>query len=190
MGKNPEGFVAILYAENKSNLGKHCRTTTLYGTDLVNLILASQTGLSPFRHKIHFREFIPDDIQLRDSDLKMMAKAKVGPIDNATAKAFGRVDQIFRHRRLLTGHIFFLCDFTKWTLFYFDQRDTSQRGNHWKHGSHLHVLTHLWPRWTAKSIWKEFVSGNPEISGALHVRFELRDYTHPEVWASPDKDAI
>jgi hypothetical protein len=174
--KNLEGLVKILYIEKKSELVKHCRSTTLYGTDLVNLILSSEVGVFPFRHEIHHREFIPDDIQIRETDLATMSNAKVGTMDTQTAKAFGRVDQIFEKRRLLTGHLFFLPNLKRWSLFYFDQRDTSARRNHWEHGPHLHVVTHLWPSWTSKSVWREFTSGNPQISGALHVRFLSRDY--------------
>jgi hypothetical protein len=126
MRKNLGALVVILYAEKKADLANHCRTTIFYGSDLVNLILASETGLFPFRHEIHHREFIPDDIQIRESDLNTMARAEVGTMDRATAKACGRVEQIFEERRLLTGHLFFLPDLAKWTLFYFDQHDTSK----------------------------------------------------------------
>ena len=95
------------------------------------------------------------------------------------AKAFGRVDQIFQKRRLLNGHLFFRPDHERWALFYFDQRDMSAADNHWEHGSHLHLVTHLWPNWTAQSVWREFRSGNPQISGALHVRFKYRDAPAP-----------
>jgi hypothetical protein len=177
MGKNFEALTTILSAEKTSDLTNHCRTTTLYGTDLTNLVFAAEIGLIAFRHRIHHREFVPKDIQLRDTDLSTMAGAKPGPMDKVTAKAFGRVDQIFEKRRLLTGHLFFLPDLSNWTLFYFDQRDTSKHDNHWQHGSHVHVIRHLWPNWSAESVWKQFTSGsNPEMSGALHVRFDMRDY--------------
>jgi hypothetical protein len=176
---NPAYFAQILYEEKKSDLARFCREITLHGDDLANLVLSSAARIFPFLHESCHREFIPDDVQLRPRDLETMGKAEIGPMEKSVAKAFGRVDQIFQTRRLLNGHLFYRPDRARWGLFYFDQRDVSDEDNHWKHGSHLHLVTHLWPNWTTQSVWREFCSGNPLISGALHVRFKYRDESAP-----------
>jgi hypothetical protein len=177
--RNPEYFVEILNVERKADLVKLCRSITLHGDDLANLVLSSKVGTLPFLHDSHHREFIPNDVQLRPKDLKTLAGAEVGKMTASVHKAFGRVDQIFRTRRLLNGHLFYLPDRTRWALFYFDQRDMSAGDNHWQHGSHLHLVTHLWPGWTVETIWRQFHSGDPQISGALHVRFRYHEPRAP-----------
>lgn len=74
-------------------------------------------------------------------------------------------------RRLVNGHMFFTPDQSNWHFFYFDQRDIDRYNNHWIHGPHVHYLNYLWPRRTAESVWTEFVSGNPSMKGALHIRY-------------------
>jgi hypothetical protein len=104
-----------------------------------------------------------------------MAEAKKGRLEGKAKKAFGKIPQIFSTRRLLVGHMFYTTDHSNWHFIYFDQRDTDHRSPHWKHGSHLHMINHLWPQHTAVSLWKWFNSGNVQLSGAIHIRFLRQD---------------
>src|SRR5262249_14535351 len=96
-------------------------------------------------------------------------------------KTANKISAIFDDRRLLSGHIFFTPDKSEWHFFYFDQRDFAERGNHWQGGSHIHLINYLWPDRTADATWKEFCIGNPQMRGALHVRFQRRATSGPHV---------
>ena len=82
-----------------------------------------------------------------------------------------KISSIFDERRLLSGHLLFNADSSNWHLLYFDQRDMARQNNHWEAGSHIHLINHLWPKWTAQTIWDEFRTGNPMMKGALHLKY-------------------
>jgi hypothetical protein len=157
------------------DLKRLCRSTTLYGGDFAGLVLAAGTPVFPYLHAIHAKEYVPEGLKPTGHDLKTMASAKVGRMSPDVAKAFGKIDQIFVQRRQLVGHMFYMPDHAIWHFFYFDQRDTSTRRNHWKAGSHIHLVNFLWPKRTAENVWHEFNSGNVQMKGSLHLRFIMRD---------------
>jgi len=160
-------------------LRRLCKSTTLYGGDLVGLVLVAGTPAFPYLHRIHAREYVPEQLKPTDADLRRMASGKVGQMSKEVAKAFGKIDQIFVHRRQLVGHMFYTTDQATWHFFYFDQRDTSSRHNHWKAGPHIHLINFLWPDRTAEGVWGEFISGNVQMKGSIHVRFIMRDEPAP-----------
>jgi hypothetical protein len=83
-----------------------------------------------------------------------------------------KIGQIFKDRRYLVGHIFYIPDLSEWHFFQFDQRDLEhERGNHWKEGPHVHFLNWLWPNYDAKTLWENFSSGKAKLTDSLHVRY-------------------
>lgn len=100
-----------------------------------------------------------------------MGKAKVGTMPPDVAKAFGKITQIFKDRRLLNGHMFLCPQTGRWHFFYFDQRDTDVRDPHWEHGAHIHFVNWLWPGLTGQGVLETFASAKPKFKGALHLRY-------------------
>jgi hypothetical protein len=161
----------------KSELKKHCRRTTITQRALVNLILACETHMiPPWQHQIHYRDFVPDQLELTEADRLSLVSNGVGKMNSPAKKAANKIGEIFDKRRLLVGHLFFTPDLKYWHLFYFDQRDFAERGNHWKYGSHIHLINYLWPSLTAEGVWEQFRTGNPNMQGALHVKFRRRPH--------------
>ena len=160
--------------EKKSDLTRHCRTVTIAKSDLASLIFATMSGRLPWEHRAHHRQFVPDHLDLTEDDRAAMATNGVGPLGPTAKKAANKIGAIFDERRLLSGHIFFNSDFSDWHFFYFDQRDMARRKNHWDGGAHIHFINKLWPNRTAQSVWEEFCMGNPQMRGALHIRFDDR----------------
>lgn len=172
---NPEGIqviMDILFAKKLKDVKKLCRDRPINLSDFVNIILACDTGLLPWHHQISYRDFRPTHLDLTEDDHKAITSNGVGKMNPAASKAFGKIVQTFAERRYLVGHMFYTLDHANWTFFYFDQRDTEIRDNHFKGGAHIHVLTHLMPNRTAKDVWKEFHDGNPEMKGSYHVKWE------------------
>jgi hypothetical protein len=154
----------------KSDLRKHCRSQGILGIDLSNVILACEAGELPWRHKIRYRDFIPQHLELTEDDKKAMLSSdlKSGSIIPPYLR---KLTRIFSERRYLVGHLFYTIDLTNWHLLYFDQRDTAQRSNHWKEGSHIHLINCLCVQTDVQTVWDEFNSGNPQIRGSIHIRW-------------------
>ncbi len=167
-------LLAILSIKKKSELKKRCRSIIISQGALANLILTTRCGALPWLHQIHHRDFQPEHLHLSEADKRALISNDVGPMKPAAQKAARKISAMFDERRLLSGHLFFKADLSEWHLFYFDQRDYSDRNNHWEGGSHIHLINHLWPDRTAQGVWNEFCTGNPQIRGALHIRFQRR----------------
>jgi hypothetical protein len=164
-----DDLVTIFSIDRKQELKRHCRTAIITQTDFANLIMTCMIGGAPLAHQRHHREYIPNHLQLSENDLGTLTAT--GQFKARAQKTMRKVSAIFDERRLLTGHIFLSPDQSRWHLFYFDQRDFSERNNHWDGGAHIHLINWLWSGRTAQSTWKEFCDGNPKMKGALHIRF-------------------
>lgn len=164
-----DDLISILSIDRKQELKRHCRVATITQTDFANLIMTCMAGGIPLSHRRHHRGYIPDHLQLSEHDIG--ALTPTGQFKERAQKTMRKVSAIFNERRLLSGHIFLSPDHSRWHLFYFDQRDFSERNNHWDGGSHIHLINWLWPGRTAQSTWREFCDGNPNMKGALHIRF-------------------
>ncbi|MBX3513670.1 MAG: hypothetical protein KF748_01265 [Xanthobacteraceae bacterium] len=158
----------IFLFDRLADLRKYIDTITISKSEFSDSIIACEARLIPWLHEISHRQFIPDHLHISEKDRDEMSKARVG---QPLPKAFRKIMATFEERRLLVGHLFYHEDPELWHLFYFDQRDTEADRNHWKEGSHLHLincLTH--PRSSAEEVWQDFHDGNPKMKGALHVR--------------------
>jgi hypothetical protein len=173
-----EQLFQLLLASTKSELRKRSRAIVITKAALADLVLGSMGGLTPWNHRRHHREFVPSHLVLTEDDKAAFVANGVGPAVGGARKFINKISAIFDERRLLSGHLFFTSDFSNWHLLYFDQRDTALNGNHWEGGSHIHLINHLWPKWTAQTIWEEFCTGNPQMKGTLHLRF-VDEYRQP-----------
>jgi hypothetical protein len=172
-----ESFPALLKLfefDKKRELERYCRATVISGTDFANLVMACGLLRIPFWHKLHYRDILPEHLNLSEADHKALTDNDVGPLGPAAAKVVRKMGQLFEERRYLVGHIFYNPDLTKWHFFCFDQRDLEdRRPNHWKEGSHVHFMNWLWPRQDAQSVWTEFVKGNYRPGNSIHLRFQM-----------------
>ena len=169
--QNLPSLLEILYFKKKRDLVRHCRNAIIYQVDFAAFILACETGTFSWNHQIFYRDYVPPHLPPTQENLNSLASNGVGPLRGEAAKVMNRIAQIFEERRLLVGHMFYDKDISNWHFFYFDQRDLSNKGNHWKEGSHIHLINHLWPNYDAESLWNKFCSGNIQLSGSLHIKF-------------------
>jgi hypothetical protein len=166
-------LLEILFCERKGDLKKLCRSKIITSSAFAEFILASMAGATPWDHRRHHRQFTPEHlIPGPDEHLSLTKKGAMTP---AAQKFMRKISVTFAERRLLSGHLFFNADLSNWHLIYFDQRDMADRGNHWNGGSHIHLINHLWPQWTAQSIWDAFRSDKPAMVGAMHIRYDREE---------------
>jgi len=169
---NQKSFLELLKIfeiSKKSILEKHCNKLTIHGKDFSKLILSAEEGLSNYSHNIYHREIVPKDLQ---PTLDTLPKVRLDSLNTVEiSKLLKRLAQVIKTRRQLVGHMFYNKDITQWHFFYFDQRDTSETGNSWKNGSHVHLINHLWPNHDPVYILKEFLEDKPNFKGSFHIRF-------------------
>jgi len=166
-----EQLVQLLLTSKKQQLKQLCRTTIITKSAFADFILGSMGGLTPWNHRVRHREFVPEHLNITEEDKGAIVSNGVGRAGPRAQTFMNKIHAIFEERRLLSGHLFFTNDLSNWHLLYFDQRDISRHRNHWDGGSHIHLINHLWPNWTAQTIWDQFCSGNPQMAGAYHLRF-------------------
>jgi hypothetical protein len=166
-----EQLLKILLSSKKQELRALCREAVITKAAFANFILGSMSGATPWDHRAHHREFVPPHLNITKEDRTEIVSSASDKTESRVPKFLRKISAIFDERRLLSGHLFFTADLSNWHLLYFDQRDISRNRNHWDGGSHIHLINHLWPKWTAQTIWNEFCTGNPQMKGALHVRF-------------------
>lgn len=166
-----DNLLSIFTIAKMKELKKHCRDTSIQQRDFANFIMACKSGHMPWHHAPTHRTFTPDHLPPTEEDLSALHSNGVGPLKPDAKKTVSKVFALIDERRVLSGHMFFSEDFSDWHFFYFDQRDRARRGNHWHGGPHIHILNRLWPNRSAASVWDEFNSGNPQMRGALHIRF-------------------
>lgn len=167
-------LLAIFDILEKSKLVEHCKNAVVYSTDLANLILASQAEVIAIRHIPVFQHHHPEHLILTNEDLSALGSNGVGPLRPRAQKTVRKLDEMFAQRRMFCGHLFWMPESAgEWHLFYFDQRDVSDRNNHWQHGSHIHLMsmvTH--PRLDPNDLLGRLASSKrPKLGGSLHIRY-------------------
>ena len=158
---------------SKRDLIRHCRMLTVYQQDLVGLILVAQHGeLAPYKYANHFAREMPAHLHPNEVEGDAIAENGVGTFRSREARKFAsKVFQLFREQRSLAAHLFYTQNRTYWHLFYFDNRDTEEEQNHWKHGAHIHYVSHLWPELSMEAAWSQVTSGELKFANKLHIRY-------------------
>lgn len=175
MERDQSDLLDIFDITSKSKLVEHARTAVIQSDHFANLIMACKVELIPFGHIAIFQHHHPEHLALSDKDLKALSANGVGNFNAPAQKAANKVFAMFSERRLFNGHMFWPKTHPgEWHLFYFDQRDVDDHRNHWKGGSHIHLLnwvTH--PRTNPNALLNELhCSNRPRLTGSLHVSYD------------------
>jgi hypothetical protein len=171
-------LVELCNFKDKRDLEKFCRTLTIRQTDFVLFILCAQSGgLAPYRYASHFEDRPIPHLIPSDDERAALAANGLGPLQGQARKALTKMSQFLRDRRHLAAHLFYTPDHAFWHLFYFDQRDTAARGNHWEHGSHLHYASDVLINADAGTVWSRVRGGKRKFS-TIHIRFAVRRSSH------------
>ena len=169
--QNTDALLKLFAFGKKRELEQYCRKIVIDSSAFANFILTCELTGSPFLHEIHYRDHVPEHLSLSEKDSAALAANGVGLLQPDAQKAVRKISQMFKDRRYLVGHIFYVPDLSKWHFLQFDQRDLEDEENHWKEGAHIHFLNWLWPNYDAKTLWASFTSGKAKMNDSLHVRF-------------------
>ena len=166
-------LLEVFNVESKRKLEAHCRNLVVHRQDLAALIVAAQSGaLSPYLYANYFDRRVAPGIVPNDEEHAAFSENGAGPFKTKGAKKFARkVFQMFGEQRALAAHLFYTPGHEYWYLFYFDNRDTTEEENHWRHGAHIHLVCSLWPNLEMPRVWEQVHTGHLTFPSKLHLRY-------------------
>jgi hypothetical protein len=170
-----KALVEIFQISSKRQLEKHCRSLTIWRSDLYALIMAAQSGDAEISHYPIYIQYHPPELTLTEENLRALHDNGVGAFKKPAQKTVNKLGEMMRQRRIFAAHLFWFPDYPgNWHLFHFDQSDTNPHTNHWQHGSHIHLinmLTH--PRTDPVQLISELEAmQKPHVSHAIHIRYK------------------
>ncbi len=169
-GEVPDYLQKLLSIEKKSELSKYCKDLVIKKEDFARLVLGCyRIG---YFHQRKSNDFVPEHLWPTDQELEGLSSDGPNHELSRDGKKFVRkVDQVFKDRRFLIGHVF--SNSSKWHIFFFDQRDLgAHTKSHWKEGPHIHFVNYLWPRVDPDKLWKDLGNSDADIGDSLHIRFQ------------------
>lgn len=162
----PDVFHKLFQINRKADVERYVRDIVLSEYEL--FLLIHNCNQIRFTHRSKFKQYVPEHLKVTDTDRNEMNEGNAKKIVKKTRS-------ILLERRYIHVHLFeYSAD---WHCFYFSHQDILPN-NHWKHGCHLHYISHLWPRMRKRWIWNKFNQRSTEISYSLHIRFEPFKFLH------------
>jgi hypothetical protein len=161
----PNKLKNIFTITKKSKVAAYCKTITVSREDMSLLLNnCSQIGLS-CRSK--YKLFIPSNYKICNLDLNV---SKNGNSRNLSSK----MRSIMQQRKKTHVHLFEKGN--EWHCFYFDFHDLDNgrvfgEKSHFKYGSHLHYLSHLWPEFSKNQVWNSFDKRDVNLP-STHIKME------------------
>lgn len=154
----PEKFQDLFDFTKKKKAVAYCKTIRISEDELALLVHnCSQIG---FKHRSKFKEFVPKERLLSDSDISDLKQGK-------PRNFISKVRSIFQERKKY--HVQLFEKGTEWHCFYYTYRD--MQSGQWKLGSHLHYVSHLWPEYRKRQVWESFDKRDVSIRG-IHIKLE------------------
>lgn len=168
-----EKLLLLFDIKKKREAERHCRSLHVTSEDLAGLILAGRLGrVGGYLYEPHFREISPAHLEPKNHELEALAKNGVGQLRGDALKAMRKIGQVFIDRSLLAVHLFYWPSHEYWHMFYFDQRDYTDRENHWKHGPHIHYSSDLFVSAPLATVWGRVTADEPTFPVSTHIRYD------------------
>ena len=166
----PDKLKKLFLITKKPEVEQYSRNLVLSEYDL--FLLIHNCSQIRFTHRSKFKQYIPEHLIVSHTDRDEM---KAGN----PKKFLTKTSSILLERRYIHVHLF--EHGLDWHCFYFSHQDIEPASaNHWKHGCHLHYISHLWPKLKKRWIWSKFNKRFTQISGSFHIRFEPFEFPNPD----------
>lgn len=168
-----EEFIALLSLKRKKEVENFCKKWTISSEKFADFISAGMSGvLSPYIHTRYHVNLEPEHLQPTQEEL---GKSGIGNAKRKALKAITKISQMFDERKLISVHIFFHSSKKYWHIFYFNQRDTTDRNNHWDLGPHIHYTHDTFLNVTLDEVVKQISREKPKLPKSIHIKY---DYHH------------
>lgn len=169
-------FLGLFDLRGKREIKRYGRSLTVTSEDFSDVVLAARiAGLGPYEYACHFLEVRPDCVEPTREQFEALGASSVGVLSGRALKTARKIDQLFRDRRLLSVHLFYMRSHRHWHMFYFDQRDYQAPQNHWKHGPHIHYCHSAFTSEPLGEVWLKATASVPDFPPSVHIRY---DYHH------------
>jgi hypothetical protein len=165
-------LVALLAAKSKADQARLADGLNLTQVQLFDLTMLSEQVLG-LQHSIHHAEHTPQHLRPGRSGVWIQRSPKAIPDGPSTASPVKLV-QLFKERKQLLAHLFqrgedwhaFVCEFRE--AFRLEEAK-------WVGGTHMHFVSHLWPRVTLQQVI-DYVSRGTQRPPTVHIRFGAMAY--------------
>jgi hypothetical protein len=163
----------LFNCKSKRELDKLAKNIIIHQQDFVAIILAAQHNeLNPYNYANYFDRRIPDHLMPTEEEHEAISNNGVGKYKTRKAQKFAnKIFQLPIQQRMTAAHLFYTSDHQYWNLFFFDDKDRSEYGNHWKHGPHIHFVSDLCSNLSLLSAWEKICSGKFSFSNKFHLKF-------------------
>ena len=167
-------LLELLNLKSKQEVKRHCADLTVHGQDLAAFILCAQHGtMHPYCYTNHFSDKLAPHLQPSETERSAFKDNGVGKFRSREAKKFvSKMFQLIHERRMLSAHLLYTPNSEYWHLFYFDNRDTEEKNNHWKKGPHIHYVSDLWSGLSLAEAWSQVTTGHASFPNKIHLRFK------------------
>ena len=169
----PSTFIEIICCSEKNQLEKLCRTSTIIMKEIVDFIVACKAGVTGLNHRMHYVDFVPDELKERENDWTILNGGRQEQASKSGQKALRRLFKSHGKRQYRVGHMFFASasspPIREWHFVFFEVNELRTKHNHWEMGPHVHITNYLWPNLDCQSIWAEFVVKNAFPTTKLHL---------------------
>lgn len=166
-----DGLLRLITATDNSDVKKLSRELVISRKELVDLIMIVDTGLfGDYLYSCFHKEHVPPSLMLSDEDWNSIGKSKVGVMEHDAARAFRKITQTYKDRKLASAHLIYSRCHTRWHLFTFDQRDLAKRNNHAVIGPHIHYSRHTNVNVPLNELWKKLTEDLKKPKG-VHIRY-------------------
>lgn len=164
----PKDIDALLTASSKREVERIAKALTITENDL--FLLVHNHAQKGFTYRSRFPDFVPDHLQITDIDREDMRAGVLGRISR-------KFTSLFTFRKFI--HVHMLEAREQWHCLYFSYADIDEStANHWKHGPHLHYVSHLWPRLDPQRVWEGFDKRRGRVSAGVHIRLLPFDFAN------------
>lgn len=142
-------FVDIILCNEKNELKKLCKTSTISKSEFVDFIVACEAGLTHLNHTMQYFDFVPSELEERKDDWKILNSDKKTQSSNEGQKAFNRLFKAHGKKQYRVGHMFVSKELAhpnhEWHFVFFEINELYTKNNHWGRGQHVHITNYLWP---------------------------------------------
>ena len=164
----PENLKALLAARKKKHAERIADEITITSSDLFALIMRHADDGWTYR-SMH-RDFVPEEARLTSEDEAAFFGNGVGRFSPRAQVGFNKIKALFTKRLHRSAHLFQRG--TEWHSFYMTYADIGEadRRNHWEGGSHIHYVSHLWPRVDRDTLWRSLEHRELHVP-SVHIRY-------------------
>lgn len=170
-------FITLLNLKSKKEIESFCKDWVIDSEKLSDFILAGMAGaLSPYIHARYHVNLEPEHLHPTKDELKALGNSSVGKAEGKALKAITKAMQMFKQRKLISVHFFFHPSKKYWHIFYFNQRDTTDRNNHWNMGPHIHYTHDTFINATLDQVIEQITKDKPKLPKSIHIKYNKEEH--------------